>query len=220
MQVRNKGLTPEQIQRAEELQRQYVQRTSGMNIPSPASVIPVVNMSGNMANYEWYKQRGANLPEITTQWVSEQQPIMMGGQHTVMDRQMDIEGMPSAGSIRQDNPEDLVVPPSLEEMGVNIEKPVKYVALDDYISAATEEVENNQPQVPQPNAVANWQIKTLAEETKKLTETNFYKMTIKELREMYHTLGGMKDVSKANNKNYLVNLILKLKFDGSQSKEE
>lgn len=68
---------------------------------------------------------------------------------------MDIEGMPSAGSIRQDNPEDLVVPPSLEEMGVNIEKPVKYVALDDYISAATEEVENNQPQAPQPNAVAN-----------------------------------------------------------------
>lgn len=67
MQVRNKGLTPEQIQRAEELQRQYVQRTSGMNIPSPASVIPAVNMSGNMANYEWYKQRGANLPEITTQ---------------------------------------------------------------------------------------------------------------------------------------------------------
>lgn len=220
MQVRNKGLTPEQIQRAEELQRQYVQRTSGMNIPSPASVIPAVNMSGNMANYEWYKQRGANLPEITTQWVSEQQPIMLWGQHTVMTEQMDIEGMPSAGSIRQDNPEDLVVPPSLEEMGVNIEKPVKYVALDDYISAATEEAENNQPQAPQPNAVANWQIKTLAEETKKLTETNFYKMTIKELREMYHTLGGMKDVSKANNKNYLVNLILKLKFDGSQSKEE
>lgn len=191
-----------------------------MKIPSPASVIPPTNTGGNLSNYDWYKQRGANLPDITTQGVGQQAPVMLGGQHTVMDDTF-IEGMPSAGTVLRDSPEDAVIPPSLEEMGVNVEKPKEYVSLDEYIKSTTEQVEADMAKpAPHVEPVVKGQTKELGAETTRLLKDDLYKMTIKELRDYYRTLGGSKDTSKANNKNYLVSLILRLKTNGTQSEEE
>lgn len=170
--LRNDSLSAEDIARAEELQRRYVERTRREwvpNSPSSALYVPVSTVLDQ--NEDFYKRRGTQYsPQVTAGYMEVVKEMNKDtlqteeGEEPVTDFKFLNE--PSNFEWHEEDPEKEEEEESEEE--------------------ETEEEEEDE------DAVLMWK-------------------AIKELKEIYKARGWEKDVRNANNRRYLVNLILKLK---------
>lgn len=177
--IRNDSLTAEDIAKAEELQRRYVERTRREWVPnSPSSTLYVPVSTGLDQNEDFYKRRETTYsPQVTAGYMEV----------------VKITNEMNKDTLQTEEGEEPVTNFEFLNEPSNFEWHTEKGAEEESEEEETEEEEAEE------------------EEEEESEEAVLIWKTVKELKDIYRERGWRREVRNVNNKQYLVNLILKLK---------
>lgn len=213
--IPQKPLTEEQKARAIEAQRQAVRNSVPL---TPNQMMQQSSMHNPISQSRmWYPYNTMNRSFIMDKKATFEE------KYNVYNNQFSISDVQPTPEI---DPEDLVVPPSLEEdanqaspLPPGVQNASEEDALDEYIKkAAAMKQEEEQVEKLEPTKVFTQTPEVNAEYIQQMED--IYKwFSIKELKEEYVNKGWKRDISHNNNKKSLIDLILQLIIDGASQEE-